>query len=252
MSNFYDRVAKEFGGYGFSNSEPKYRSVFIDIDPEKLFKKLIIDNSNVTNTALDIGCGDGKFSFQIAKYFKQLTGLDSSRGLIDIANKKLIEYDTNNIEFIFGNASKMPIKSGSINLAFNRRGPSFYKEYYRILKVKGLYIEIGIGEKDAMPLKQIFKRGQNYGDWIKERTDLDTKTFKDLGFNVKSAINVFYKEFYKNKDEFSLFLRGVPIFEDFDPAKDKELLESYYAKFELQTGEIELDRHRVVYLLEKL
>lgn len=145
----------------------------------------------------------------------------------------------------------MLIKSESIDLAFNRRGPSFYKEYYRILKSKGHYIEIGIGEKDAMYLKQVFKRGQNYGDWVSERKSLDTKTFADLGFKVKTAKNIYYKEFYKNKNEFSLFLRGVPIFEDFDPVKDKKLLDSYYTKHEIETEEIELDRHRVVYLLEK-
>ena len=251
MGNFYDRVAKEFGGYGFTNSEPNYRTVFTDIDPEKLFKKLVIDNSNIASTALDIGCGDGIFSFQIAKYFKSLIGLDSSKGLIDIANKKLIEYGTNNVEFILGDASKMPVKSESIDLALNRRGPSFYREYYRILRANGLYIEVGIGEKDAMALKQVFKRGQNYGDWIFERTALDIKVFKDLGFKVKVAKNIYYKEFYKNQDEFSLFLRGVPIFEDFDPLKDKKLLDAYYTKYELETEEIELDRHRVVYLLEK-
>lgn len=251
MGNFYDKIAKEFGGYGFSNKEPIFTSTYPKGDPELVFKKLILDNSSINNTALDVGCGDGRFTFEISPSFKLITGLDSSKGLINIANKKKRELHSQNTNFILADASKMPFKKDEFNLAFNRRGPSFYSEFIRVLKRGGLYIEIGIGEKDAMKLKQVFGRGQNYGDWVNSRLKTDLNIFKSLGFKKIYAKDFYYSELYENTDEFELFLRGVPIFEDFNINKDKRYLAQYYKDHINNSGQVLLDRHRVVYALRK-
>lgn len=39
MKNFYDKVAREFGGYGFSTIQPKYNSVYPFGNPEAIFKE---------------------------------------------------------------------------------------------------------------------------------------------------------------------------------------------------------------------
>jgi len=88
MINFYDNVAKKFGGYGFSNSEPDYSSEYSSGNPEEVFKKNVEDLSSTSLVALDVGCGDGVFAFRVANKFKKIIGLDSSKELLKIADIK--------------------------------------------------------------------------------------------------------------------------------------------------------------------
>ena len=250
MSNFYDRVAKEFGGYGFSTSKPKYNSLYPSGNPEAIFKEKLLELATPISVALDIGCGDGKFAFEIADKFSSITGLDSSKELIDIAQQKMEILDVKNMLFVFGDASKTPFEDQSFDVIFNRRGPSFYAEYSRLLKHGGYYVEIGIGEQDTKELKETFGRGQNFGAWGEYRLIADKSEFEKLGLNTIFLENYNYTEEYLSKAEFELFLRGVPIFEDFDAVKDRKYLDAYY-KDHMDESRVKLERHRVVYVLRK-
>jgi SAM-dependent methyltransferase len=251
MVNFYDKVAKKFGGYGYSNSDPEYRSDFQDENPEEVFRQKVEYYSGNDLVALDVGCGDGIFAFKLASMFKKIVGLDSSKGLLEIADLKRTELNINNVEFVYGDASEAPFNSGSFDLIFNRRGPSFYNEYSRLLKPGGYYIEIGIGEQDTVPLKKIFGRGQDYGKWNKSRLKTDQEEMATAGLNLIFGKDYLYDEYYKNTNDFELFLQGVPIFEDFDVAKDNEYLKSYYKTHSGKNSEIKLERHRIVLVAQK-
>lgn len=250
MKNFYDKVAREFGGYGFSTIEPKYNSVYPFGNPEATFKEKLLELASPSAIALDIGCGDGKFAFGVADKFSKITGLDSSKELIIIAKQKMKDLNIKNMSFMFGDARKTPFEDQSFDIIFNRRGPSFYAEYSRLLKPGGYYIEIGIGEQDAMELKKTFGRGQNYGTWDTPRLPIDKLEFEKQGLKAIFLENYIYNEQYLSKAEFELFLRSVPIFEDFDKDNDKEHLGRYYQDH-LEQSHVKLGRHRVVYVLRK-
>ena len=148
--NFYDKVAKKFGGYAYGTNRAKYISNYPEGDPEELFKDKLLGLANPAKIGLDIGCGDGKFAFSVAKNFAKIIGIDSSRELLKIAAKKQKEQKVKNVSFVFGDAQKTPFENEMFDIIFNRRGPSFYTEYFRLLKKDGHYLEIGIGEKDTM------------------------------------------------------------------------------------------------------
>lgn len=251
MEDFYDRVAKKYGGYGFSNAEPQFSTEYPDADPEADFKKNLLCLSNPSKIALDIGCGDGIFAFEVAEEFNKIEGLDSSSELIKIAEQKKLALQINNVDFINGNADDIPYDDNYFDIIFNRRGPCSYNEYSRTLKPNGYYLEIGIGENDARQLKETFGRGQNFGDWTTSRRLRDESTFKALGFEILVSKDYFYNEFYEDRSEFVLFLQGVPIFVDFDPKKDHQLLERYFTDHQ-RADQITLERHRVVYVLQKI
>ncbi|KKT66584.1 MAG: hypothetical protein UW61_C0024G0008, partial [Candidatus Curtissbacteria bacterium GW2011_GWC1_44_33] len=59
--DFYDKVAKKFGGYGYGTG-PRYKSEYPTGNPEKIFKKKLLGLSSKDKIALDIGCADGKFT----------------------------------------------------------------------------------------------------------------------------------------------------------------------------------------------
>ena len=88
--------------------------------------------------------------------------------------------------------------------------------------------------------------------WDVRRVDRDTAEFLGCGLQIVRAENYLYKELYPSTEMFERFLEGVPIFEDFDRIKDARVLNAYYRQHTTEKGEIELDRHRVVYALKKL
>ncbi len=252
VRNFYDQISKKFGGYGYGNSRKAvYKSEYPAGDPENIFKEKLLGLSSKNKIALDIGCADGKFTLSVAPYFKKVFGIDTSKANLNLAISKSDDERSKNVEYSLQDASHTSFEDSFFDLAYCRRGPSYYEEYYRILKTEGHYLEIGIGEKDTIELKKIFGRGQDYGKWDKSRLDNDLKELQEFGFKVIFAENFHYFEYYPSYQELDLFLQSVPIFEDFDSEKDKTTLQKYVKNFTSDKG-IQLSRHRLVMVMQKV
>ena len=248
--NFYDKVAQKFGGYGYGTGS-RYTSEYPAGDPEKVFKEKLLELSSKDKIALDIGCADGKFTLSIAPFFQKVYGIDTSKVNLDIAKSHNEDERSKNVEYSLQDASHTSFENSFFDLAYCRRGPSYYTEYHRILKTKGHYLEIGIGEMDTLELKKIFKRGQGYGKWDKSKLNKNLKELHGLGFQTVFAENYHYFEYYPSYEELDLFLQGVPIFEDFDSEKDKVVLQEYVKRFSIEKG-IQLSRHRLVMVMQKV
>ncbi len=249
-SNFYDKVAKKLGGYGYGIN-PQYTSEFPAGEPEKIFKEKLLSLSSKNKIALDIGCADGKFTISVSPFFQKIYGIDTSNVNLDIAKSHSDDERSKNVEYSLQDASHTSFNDSFFDIAYCRRGPTYYAEYHRILKVNGYYLEIGIGEEDTTELKKIFGRGQGYGKWGISTLDENLKKLKNLGFKVVFAENYHYFEYYPSYEEIDLFLQGVPIFEDFDSEKDKANLQKYVKKFSTVKG-IQLSRHRLVMVVQKI
>jgi len=250
VNNFYDKVAKKFGGYGYG-TDLRYTSEYPTGNPEKVFKEKLLGLSSKDKIALDIGCADGKFTISVAPSFQKIYGIDTSKINLDIAKSHNDDERSKNVEYSLQDASHTSFEDFFFDVAYCRRGPSYYTEYYRVLKTNGHYFEIGIGEIDTVELKKIFGRGQNYGKWDKSTLDENLRELQGLGFKVVFAENFHYFEYYPTYEEFDLFLQGVPIFEDFDSEKDKGILQKYVEKFSTNKG-IMLSRHRLVMVVQKI
>jgi len=148
-SNFYDKVAKKFGGYAFGKSHVEHVTEYPNGDPEKIFKEKLIGLAGKNKVALDAGCGDGKFAFQIAKYFLSITGIDLSKELLKIAGQKQKILKTKNVSFEFQDAGRTSFSDKSFDVIFSRRGPTPFAEFHRLLKSGGYFVGIDIGEKDC-------------------------------------------------------------------------------------------------------
>lgn len=250
-TNFYDKVAKKFGGYAYGKSHVEHLSEYPNGDPEKFFKAKLLTLAGKNKIALDAGCGDGKFAFQIAKHFLSITGIDLSKELLEIARQKQKILKTKNVTFEFQDARKTSFSDKSFDVIFSRRGPTPFTEFQRLLKSGGYFIGINIGEKDCQQIKEIFGRGQGYSQWNNSRLEKDKQELKKVSLEVVFVKDYFYDEYYASYEDLDLFLQGVPIFENFDSEKDRKFLEEYVTKFKTAKG-IKFPRHRMVIVARKL
>jgi len=67
------------------------------------YHQFFVDNIKEGDTILDIGCGNGALTFDLAKKAKKVVGIDISKNNIKIARNK---YDSANIEYKVGDATK--------------------------------------------------------------------------------------------------------------------------------------------------
>ena len=96
---------------------------------DKYWRKQLIQLMNIQNNQyiLDVATGTGDVTFSIhKKYDATITGLDISKNMLKIANRKLTKIKSNStkIEFIHGDAEKLPIGDNSydhICIAFGFR-----------------------------------------------------------------------------------------------------------------------------------
>jgi|SRR3989344_3101647 len=240
--NFYDRVAKKFGAYG---RHVEYTTDSNEVNGEEVFKEKLLEYSGKDKVALDIGCADGKFTLAASVIFKNIIGIDISKEMLKSAKNLKNKSKIKNVSFKYMSVRRLMFKEESFDVVYNRRGPQDFKQFYRVLKPRGYYLEIRIGEKDTKTLKQTFGRGQNYGMWNEPVLAKDKEGLKDAGFKVLFAKEYFFNEYYQTEQEFDLFLQGVPIFEDYDSRKDKVKLLSYVKNNRTSKG-IRLERHRVI------
>lgn len=246
-TGFYNKVAKKFGGY---HTGAKYIKEYPNGDPEAVFKEKLIEYGGKEITALDVGCADGRFTLSMSPYFQKIIAIDLSDGMLEVAKKHQAEQKIDNVNFELQDSHKTNFGNELYDIIYSRRGPSDFPESFRLLKPNGYFIEIGIGEKDCQEIKEIFGRGQNYGQWSESALEKDKTNLEKAGFKIIFAKDYLYNEYYASFDDLNLFLQGVPIFEDFDPKKDKKFLEEYVAKFQTEKG-IRFPRHRTVVVAQK-
>ncbi len=70
------------------------------IERASVFAKEIINfiKSIKTTKALEFGCGTGLLSFQLQKYFKEITLIDTSEGMINVLKEKIEALKINNFK----------------------------------------------------------------------------------------------------------------------------------------------------------
>jgi ubiquinone/menaquinone biosynthesis C-methylase UbiE len=97
-----------------------------------------------TGTILDLGSGTGYLAMEIARKAPglQVCGIDLSRQMVKIARRRAKGID--NVQFVFGNAAKLPFRDNSINLVVSTGASHHWKtpqlvldECYRVLRTGG-------------------------------------------------------------------------------------------------------------------
>ena len=189
---------------------------------------------------IDIGCGTGEFTLEIAAIARRVAGIDFSKRALQKAHENSRSKKLTNTEFRLARAAQLPFPNQSFDLAISRRGPAFdtsesVREVYRVLRGGGQVIVQGIGEKDKQNWVQVFGRGQVYpaiGEFREEWRDMLTMTgFKDISVEEFEA-----NEYFATINDVLMRLEDSPIVPNFDSELDKDHVQEIVKQFTTPKG----------------
>jgi len=160
-----------------------------DSTRKKPWKKCInfIENFSKNDYFADIGCGNGRHLIPSANHFKKVIGLDLSKELLNIVNKKILKEKIKNITLLHSNVLNIPIKSNKIdsilyiatlhNIKDRENRIQSLKEINRILKSNGKALVSVWSREQEKFRKQFFK-----------------KWFTQFGENEFGDINIYWRQ----------------------------------------------------------
>lgn len=140
MAVNYDKQAN-----WWKRDKPKHNSDFFG-RPEVLEW---VKKNGQNKIILDLGCGEGYFSRQLANFSKKVIGVDLSTEMIKLAKKQnqkdklKIEYHTSDVkkmDIISNNSIDICVGNYVTNYLTDKKLVAFYKEINRVLKPKGHFI----------------------------------------------------------------------------------------------------------------
>jgi ubiquinone/menaquinone biosynthesis C-methylase UbiE len=106
------------------------------------FTSAVIAKYSKDSIVLDLGCGPGDGSFEMAKYAKEVIGVDSSKRMLYYAKKKYP-----GISFIYADATDVPLEKNCVDTVFSfglleyvRNKEKLMKEIFRVLKPGGISV----------------------------------------------------------------------------------------------------------------
>jgi ubiquinone/menaquinone biosynthesis C-methylase UbiE len=169
------------------NSE-NHRGDFENFNPLLLssykFLYYLIQKNCKNKKVLDYGCGNGVHSFFIADQEAKVIAIDLSENILEAAEKRITDDNTNKVEFTKMDCENLDLESNSFDIVFD--GGTFssldlgkaYSEISRVLKNGGKLIGIEtFGHNPFANFKRIInkitgKRTEWAADHILKRKDL--------------------------------------------------------------------------------
>jgi ubiquinone/menaquinone biosynthesis C-methylase UbiE len=157
---------------------------------------------NKSYSAMEFGCGTGLVSFNLYDKFKNITLVDSSKGMIDILSSKIDKYKVNNmfpyhLDISNGNSidMKFDVIYNSMVLHHINDTEAITEAFYELLSKDGYLFIVDLDEED--------------GSFHKNYTDYDGHN----GFNQEALKNILASAGFKDI-EANTFFYGEKIIED--------------------------------------
>ena len=245
---------KEYWDRKWTFGEGSRESVILDgSDGEEEFDREL-RRKTTGKTVLDEGCGNGRFLLRIAKNARLVKGIDISATALRQAKNNLARSKLENVEFRIADARRLPFGNHSFDIVYSRRGPGSdsvhtLSEARRVLRKKGAFMEITIGERDKQNLARVFGRGQ----MLKVRgqvSDIKKSMLVRAGFHRIVTRDYLGTEVFKGMSDLLVRLQSAPIIPSFDLQKDRKYLKRI-EKYWMTDRGIESPVHRVVLIARK-
>ncbi len=253
-------LEKERDGIGYWNrkwalrDEGSQENMTLDgSDGEESFDREVVRRAR-HKQVLDVGCGPGEFTLQVAERAKSVVGIDTSGKALELAKKKLEDSGVGNVGYRFADIHRLPLHDDQFDVVFSRRGPASVDrrslaEVFRVLKKGGTFMEITIGERDKQNIVKIFGRGQMKG-FRGQVSTVKKGWLSETGFRNIIAKDYLATEVFHTMDDLVIRLRTAPIIPSFDVGRDGTFLKRVAELCTTDRG-VETPVHRVVLIARK-
>lgn len=217
-------------------------------DGEREFDRRVLANAR-GQEVLDIGCGTGEFTLQVAANAKRVVGIDFAERAIKKARENIQSKKMANVEFRLAPADKLPYPTESFELAISRRGPATdtaqsTMEAYRMLRKDGRLMTQEIGERDKQNWAQVFGRGQMYPGTTRVAVVLKERLTR-AGFRKVRIEEFEANEYFATIRDALMRLENSPIIPGFDREVDARHIQEIVKRFTTPKGII-TNSHRVL------
>jgi ubiquinone/menaquinone biosynthesis C-methylase UbiE len=218
-------------------------------DGEREFDRRVLSRCRGKNV-IDIGCGTGEFTLEVAATARHVVGIDFSTRALAKALENQRSKAVSNVEFKFSRADKLPYSEESFDHAVSRRGPMLdtqesIREVYRVLRKDGQILAQEIGERDKQNWAELFgARGQMYPFGVSIGREL-RKRLSNAGFREIHVDEFEANEYFETIQDVLVRMENSPIIPDFDKERDDHLVREIAKRFTAPKG-IATTTHRVL------
>ncbi|KAJ2787983.1 trans-aconitate methyltransferase 1 [Coemansia interrupta] len=118
---------------------------------KSLLNWLLYYHRGQCTTALDVACGPGTFTTDLAQKFDRVVGIDPSSSMVESATEDAHARNIKNVEYMLGSGEKIPVESNYADMFTVMQGAhwfrisEFYNEAIRVLRPGGTLAMIGYG-----------------------------------------------------------------------------------------------------------
>lgn len=190
----YKKPAK-LRGWGFSQVR------VIEEGPRIDYSKVVKTHLRSNKILLDIGTGGGERLKAFAPKVRVAIGIDIDRKMIKTAAENLGKSNLHNVNLILCDSEKMPIAGAHIDIVTDRHAPFNAKEVSRILKPDRIFITQQVSEGDKRNFKEVFQRGQLYGEKSGTLKKRYLTELREAGIRIIEERTVNTTEYYESIDD---------------------------------------------------
>jgi SAM-dependent methyltransferase len=208
----------------------------VEEGPRTNYSKVVETHLRRNKTLLDVGTAGGERLEAFAPKVRKAIGIDIDRKMIKTAAENLGKSSLHNAHLILCDSEKMPIAGAHIDIVIDRHTPFNAKEVSRLLKPGGIFITQQVSEGDKRNFKEVFQRGQSYGEksgTLKKRYLIE---LREVGIRIIEERTVNTTEYYESIDDVIFLLANTPMIPCFDFEKERDKLEKIEEKFKTDKG----------------
>lgn len=164
VADMFNNIAKT---YDFLNH-------FLSLGIDVIWRKMAINElkNNKPAHILDVATGTGDFAFEALRILKpeQITGVDISQGMLDIAKQKISKRGLDNkFQVKLGDSEKLPFTDNefdAVTVAYGVRNfenlETGLADMFRVLKPGGKAVVLEFSKPKVFPVKQLYNVYFNY------------------------------------------------------------------------------------------
>jgi ubiquinone/menaquinone biosynthesis C-methylase UbiE len=125
----------------FARVASNYSSSIFHTSSERLREVVELARPKRGDLALDVATGTGNTAFALAPYVRRVVGLDLTTEMLDEARRVAAQKSITNVEWVIGDAARLPFPDGTFDLYTVRAAPhhfhdvdAFLAEAFRVLR----------------------------------------------------------------------------------------------------------------------